>query len=254
MNPLLRRWFRYITPGPLARMLDPFEGVRRQHTMDFSLRNVLVLAPHPDDEVIACGGTLCAFDDAGATTGCVFMTGGGAGNPTIEAERLVRLREQEAAACAATLGIDRPHFLRLADRQVAPTPQAVAALQQHLEQEKPQAVFLPSFFDAHPDHRATFEVFVKACHVLPPETPCYIYSLWTPLPYFNVAVDITPYRERKATGLAAYRSPQKMDQVTAATMGAGAYYALLAGIDGLCEPFIRCTAREIQALGAAALR
>src|SRR5262245_2441565 len=71
-------------------------------------QRVLVLAPHPDDEVIGCGGTLYKHTRAGHAVTVVYMTDGRKGDPllyegqlpapeaAIRSQQLVVRRQQEA--------------------------------------------------------------------------------------------------------------------------------------------------------------
>jgi LmbE family N-acetylglucosaminyl deacetylase len=57
---------------------------------------VLVVAPHPDDEVMGCGGTICLHRQAGASVTVVFLTSGERGLPDLPADRVRLLREAES--------------------------------------------------------------------------------------------------------------------------------------------------------------
>src|SRR5258706_2559089 len=67
--------------------------------------NVLVIAPHPDDEVIGCGGALCRHADRGDRVSVVFLTSGELGLKRLPREEAWAIREREATAAAAELGI-----------------------------------------------------------------------------------------------------------------------------------------------------
>lgn len=83
-------------------------------------RPVLVLAPHPDDEVLGCGGLCLALVAAGIAPAILFLTDGTGSHPNSRvwpAARLRDLREAEALAAAGVLGVqpNRVGFLRLRD-------------------------------------------------------------------------------------------------------------------------------------------
>ncbi|MCX7176987.1 MAG: PIG-L family deacetylase, partial [Proteobacteria bacterium] len=75
-------------------------------------RRVLVFAPHPDDEVFGCGGTLCLLAAAGADISVVIVSDGALGG---NAADLVGRRESESLAAAEVLGYPPPTFWRLPD-------------------------------------------------------------------------------------------------------------------------------------------
>ena len=60
------------------------------------MSRVLVVSPHPDDEAIGCGGTLCKHVLAGDSTRIVFLTSGEQGGHGRPVEETIRLREHEA--------------------------------------------------------------------------------------------------------------------------------------------------------------
>jgi len=109
---------------------------------------ILVLAPHPDDEVFGCGGVLAQAARAGVTVRTVVLTDGGAqGDPAV--------RRAETAEAARRLGIPQPEHWDLADRSLDP---ADAGLRDRLEtlivETAPAIVLAPSPAEVHPDHRA----------------------------------------------------------------------------------------------------
>src|SRR5690242_4645032 len=81
---------------------------------------VLVLAPHPDDESLGCGGLIAACCARGQDVYVVILTDGAGSHPhsrDYPAARLSRLREEEARAAVAALGLadDRISFFGLPD-------------------------------------------------------------------------------------------------------------------------------------------
>ena len=77
--------------------------------------NVVVIAPHPDDEAIGCGGSICLHHSRGDRVTAVFLTSGELGLKHLPADEACRIREAEARAAATILGIAAIDFLRLPD-------------------------------------------------------------------------------------------------------------------------------------------
>jgi len=75
--------------------------------------NILVIAPHPDDETIGCGGALCLHAAKGDRVVVVFLTSGELGLKELAPAKAWQVRESEAQAAAKHLGITRLEFLRL---------------------------------------------------------------------------------------------------------------------------------------------
>ena len=109
---------------------------------------VLVLAPHPDDEVFGCGGFLAlAADEDRRVTVTILTDGGAQGDPGV--------RREESREAARRLGLPEPRFAGLADRSLEPDGEALlAALRSAIESVRPALVLLPSPAEIHPDHRA----------------------------------------------------------------------------------------------------
>src|SRR5258708_20804530 len=77
--------------------------------------NVLVIAPHPDDESIGCGGTICLHTDRGDYVAAVFLTSGEFALSDLPREKAWVIREGEAQESADILGITSVTFLRRPD-------------------------------------------------------------------------------------------------------------------------------------------
>ena len=169
------------------------------------LRRVLVVAPHPDDETIGCGGTLATLAKRGTTVEVVVVTSGSAslGSGLTRGE-LASQRETEAAAACAVLGANKPRFLRHVDGEVEAQVEAVtSSLQCVIDELQPDAIFAPWAMDAHPDHRAVATA-VAACTIAP-TTQVWGYEVWAPLPA-NRLVDVTHTWELKTAALHLHKS------------------------------------------------
>jgi LmbE family N-acetylglucosaminyl deacetylase len=109
---------------------------------------VLILAPHPDDEVFGCGGAVVQSIRAGAEVRLLVLTDGAAqGDPDI--------RRAEALEASRRLGLEEPVFWELADRSLRPDDSDLAdRMRAFLIDFAPQLILLPSPAEIHPDHRA----------------------------------------------------------------------------------------------------
>ncbi len=144
--------------------------IRQPHELEAS--RVLVVAPHPDDEALGCGGLIAALAQKGCRFHVVFTTDGGASHlnsPSWPRARLAALREEEAAEALRRLGIgaEPRSFLRLQDaampmRSSAEERQARSALGAILRDLQPDLVLLPWRRDPHCDHRDSWQLTVDA--------------------------------------------------------------------------------------------
>lgn len=247
MRSFLRHVYRQMLPRSLALTADPFFSLRSGRPEVEGTR-ILILAPHPDDDIVCCGGIMQMYRDQGASIHCVFLTDGGQGNEAIPRDVLVARRKREAETAARMVGAGHITFLDYPDGQLSVSRNTVERLVRVLLETRPDTVFLPFYTDRHPDHAATSRIFSAASRHLP-TVRCYAYSFWSPLPMYNVAVDITPYAEVKRRALEEHQSPRMMPTLTGACFGLSRYYALLAlGIEGHAEVFLSCPSTEYRRL------
>src|SRR3546814_13841143 len=76
------------------------------------VRNALVIAPHPDDEVLGCGGTIARLTSGGAQVHVAIVTRAG---PDRFDPELADTGVAEARAAHACLGVADRHFLKFPD-------------------------------------------------------------------------------------------------------------------------------------------
>lgn len=130
----------------------------------------VVVAPHPDDEILAAGGLLALHAARGGHGRVVAVTDGGASHPDSTVwprERLVRERPLESRKALAELGLENRAFtverLHLPDGEVAAYRNKLA--ERLWRQLHPSDVLITTWRrDGHPDHEATAEACAMAAH------------------------------------------------------------------------------------------
>lgn len=130
-------------------------------------RRAVVVAPHPDDEVLACGGLIAQWAAAGRCVQVVAVTDGEASLPAARvhgAEALGALRRREREAGLACLGLAAHDVvaLGLPDGGVGRETHALAARLAELLRPG-DVVLAPWRRDGHPDHEAVGEAAARAC-------------------------------------------------------------------------------------------
>ncbi len=181
---------------------------------------VLVIAAHPDDEVLGCGGAIARHVENGSQVYVLIATRGA---PDVFPSAQVETVWQEAHAAHEMLGITETYTLDfLAPRlDVIPTHELVDSIHEHLIQLRPEIVYLPHRGDIHNDHRCVYHATLVAarpidncginrllCYETPSETE------WAPPSGDNafvptVFVDISRHLEIKLRAVACYRSQIK---------------------------------------------
>ena len=187
----------------------------------------VVVAPHPDDESLGCGGLLALLARAGVPVWCVLVSDGTMSHPNSEkfpAPARLALRETELRLALAELGLNPDHLttLRLPDGSVPgpDTPDGAAAVQALaavFQRQHPATVLVPWRRDPHPDHRATSQLVRAALATLPRPPRLLEYVVWAweraapadlpqPGEMSGWQLDIGPVLERKQRAIAAHRS------------------------------------------------
>ena len=137
-----------------------------------SIRRALIIAPHPDDESLGCGGLLAILARQGCDMFVVFVTDGGASHLHSRCwprERLAARRRAEANAALSELGLGDVQrvFLNLRDADM-PKPssvewcKAMERISKIVEKLRPELVVLPWRRDPHCDHRASWRLMHEA--------------------------------------------------------------------------------------------
>jgi len=122
-------------------------------------RRVLVIQAHPDDADISSGGTIARWAREGRACHYVFVTSGNRGSqdPTMTPDKLLAIREREALAAAAVLGVTTTTFLRHEDGAVEDTLALRRGLAHLIRQVQADVLMTHdpwARYRLHPDHRA----------------------------------------------------------------------------------------------------
>jgi LmbE family N-acetylglucosaminyl deacetylase len=132
----------------------------------YSTEPVLVVAPHPDDETLGCGGAIALLRSQGCPVWVLVITDGRQSHPRSRKyppPLLQQLRQQETRLALKRLGVapGAVTFLQLPDGEMA-TAASLRSNQRtcrnYLEAIAPKTIFLPWRHDPHPDHQATWQL------------------------------------------------------------------------------------------------
>jgi LmbE family N-acetylglucosaminyl deacetylase len=195
---------------------------------------LLVLAPHPDDEVIGCGGLLASHLLERRRVSVAIVTDGAAAEREgIEVEEYRRRRQLESQRGLAILGepVDI-RFLGFPDRSLEERQEELRdALRALLVELSPDLIAVPSPIEIHPDHLALSRAFCE----LMQRDPSLFADLATARVFFyevsqpirpNVLVDISATAEAKYAAIAAHESQLQVRDYIAFARGLNAYRAM----------------------------
>jgi LmbE family N-acetylglucosaminyl deacetylase len=204
-------------------------------------QRVLILAPHPDDESIGCGGTICLHAERRDWVHAVFLTAGERGIEGADPETTRAVREAEAAEALAVLGVAQSDCLRLPDLGVADNLASGARrLAEILAAHPPDLVYLPHPGEAHPDHEAALPLVRSAVGQAfrggrRPELRAY--EVWTPMPRYDWPEDISRHMGKKLRAVRCYRSQLRAFRYDRAVRGLNQYRGCLAAHCRFAEVF-----------------
>ncbi|MFC2992182.1 PIG-L deacetylase family protein [Halomonas tibetensis] len=169
----------------------------------------LVIAPHPDDETLGCGGTLLKLKAQGANVHWLIVTTIACVPGFSDAQAHKRAREIDQVA--AEYGFDGVHKCELPTARLDTLGKGalVGAVAEVINHFKPDTLFLPYRNDVHSDHASVFDATVSASKTFrsPFVRSIYVYEtlsetdfgLRSDDPGFrpNLYVDISDYLEKK---------------------------------------------------------
>jgi LmbE family N-acetylglucosaminyl deacetylase len=172
---------------------------------------LLAISPHPDDEVIGCGGLL-ALHSGRAEIRIVNVYNGDGGGELPEGSwcddegyraRLVEARSRELDAAAADLKASQVLRFGVSDCDGRPGADEIRKLRELLRSWRPDVVLLPWFLDQHPHHRRTNLLLAEAAQGLSFMVLGYeVWGLLIP----NAVVDIGTVLDRKLAMVRHYET------------------------------------------------
>jgi N-acetylglucosamine malate deacetylase 1 len=202
---------------------------------------VWVVAPHPDDESIGCGGAVCLHRQRGERVRVVFLTSGERGIEGVSPEAAQAIREAEAAEALDVLGVGQMNFLRLPDLGLAEAVKPAAGrLAEVFRADPPSLIYVPHSGESHPDHEAALPIVRAALALAFPARPLpelRAYEVWTPMTAFGWPEDISAVMQRKLRAVRCYRSQLQAFRYDRAVRGLNQYRGCLAARCRYAEVF-----------------
>lgn len=186
--------------------------------------SVAVIAAHPDDEVLGCGGTIARLAIEGARVHVLLMADGetSRGKDRLHPVDPTRLAERNAAAAAAckVLGCASLEVLALPDNRLDGLEllEVIKRIEVFLQRHQPSTVLTHHQGDVNIDHRVVHDAVIAACRPQPHHTVKELLFFevpssteWRPpgsgQPFSpNWFVDITTTLEKKLEALRAYEA------------------------------------------------
>jgi len=181
---------------------------------------VLILAAHPDDEVLGCGGTISKLVESGSVVHVAFLSDGVFSREGILQDQLIKKEARCVAAKKACdiLGVKTVSFGNMPDNRMDSFDllDVVKAVEKLVNECKPEMIFTHHSGDVNIDHRVCHNAVVTACR---PQVGCPVKTIlsfevpssteWqiaSSMPMFspNWFVDISDHLDRKLSALDVY--------------------------------------------------
>lgn len=215
------------------------------HTKNPVGDRVVVLAPHPDDETLGCGGAIKRLLDLGKDVMVVFLTSGDKADPNNPLSKKYYqnqyhiteyslMREKEAQRAQRILGVSNYIFLRFPDRLIhLHTDEVISNINDCIKKFNPDTLYSPSIIELNPDHRATARItmsyFEKGYRVV-------FYEVTVPLRP-NILVDITEIKDIKESAINEYKSQTSLIDYGGFIFSLNNMRALTVSDSRYCEAF-----------------
>ena len=190
-------------------------------------KSIFIVAAHPDDEVLGCGGTIARHADAGDQVRVLIVAEGATSRQQQrdrnQASDELSALAQAAQQAGAILGAQGVELLDLPDNRLDSLDRLdlIKQIEERIARHQPQVVYVHHAGDVNIDHRRLHEAVVTACRPTPGQPVRRLLSFevassteWQPpgsAPAFqpNWFVDISAQWPRKRKALEAYASEMR---------------------------------------------
>jgi len=128
------------------------------------MKNILIVAPHNDDEVLGCGGIMAKYIRKGLNVFVVVVTNGHLGAPELFSKEGTERVRAEALAAHSFLGVKETIFLDFpaVNLDALPSYRLSLALSKVIREKEIDILYIPHRGDIHKDHRVTYEAALVA--------------------------------------------------------------------------------------------
>jgi LmbE family N-acetylglucosaminyl deacetylase len=189
-----------------------------------NMDRVLVVAAHPDDEVLGCGGTIARLAADGAEVHILIVAEGCTSRGDEESAQGVLALKQAAVAAAKTLGVNPPIFLSLPDNRLDSVDflDVTQMIEAVISEVKPDTIYTHHGGDLNIDHQIVFQGVLTASRPVPESVVKRLYTFetvssseWSAVeigPCFNPNryVNITKYLLTKQQALGHYSMEMRL--------------------------------------------
>lgn len=164
-------------------------------------KKILIIAPHPDDEIFCCSGILMNYEKQ---CDVILLTYGEKGNPGWSKRRTAEVRKEEFRRVMDCFNIHNCIELKLPDGKVK---EKVSVLRK-IPYGKYDYIFLPNRYDLHKDHGCVYSAVNREIHKKRLKVKLFEYEMWGMLRKPSHYIDITNKIDRKKELMTLYKSQE----------------------------------------------
>jgi N-acetylglucosamine malate deacetylase 1 len=198
-------------------------------------QRALVVAPHQDDEIIGCGGTIALLRSMGIKVSVVHVFMGSSGIEGLDEGECSRIRHQEALNSASILDYEVLSNLGFPDRLISETTEITKSLIKVFREIQPNLIFGPHDEEKDLEHQLVSKAVWEAFWLSKTATFADLgnpntfgltvlgYEVWSPIKKVSLYFDISNFIDSKTEALNEFKSQNKDNSWVKGAIGLNAY-------------------------------
>ena len=175
---------------------------------------ILVVAPHPDDESIGCGGLLASYPKQ-----CEVLLLTDGYDREHKDSSIADIRKKEFVSALNSVGIKNYYCLDIPEHKITDNIGKIKTI----DFSKYSAVFVPNRYELHIDHKFAFEAVKSIIGLDNPLCKLYEYEVWTTIREPNILLDIESVKSEKEEMINCHISQVKELDYVGLALGLNSY-------------------------------
>jgi LmbE family N-acetylglucosaminyl deacetylase len=195
---------------------------------------LLIIAPHPDDETIGCGGILSMY---GKQCDVLLLTDGRKGIPEgskLSQDETAMIRKEEFVGVMNYFNVHAYQMLQIPDTELSYHSREVSKI----DLREYDWVFVPNRNERHIDHKTAYVIVKRMCRKQKVKAELVEYEVWSPVISANCFMDISNVMMKKTDALRMYASQTSSIDYESLVKGLNMYRGAPRHIS-YCEAFYR---------------
>lgn len=187
------------------------------------MKKILIVAPHPDDEVLGCGGIMAKYSSKGCEVFVAVMTNASLGAPELFSSDVVKMIREEAKEAHKVLGVKETFFYDFPAPRLETSPSYLISIELNklIVKLNIDTLYLPHRGDMHKDHGVIFFAALVAARPINncPVKKIYTYETLSETEWAapfgndvfipNVFEDVTEFLDLKFEAMKCFKSQLK---------------------------------------------